>query len=337
MLARMAEWPPVAVYAIVATVGFLENVLPPLPTDVIVALAAFLAQRGLTDPLAIFLCIWLSNTLGLTVVYLLARHYGPAFVSSRVGRLVITPAAIVVVEREYLRFGLLGLLIARLLPGFRSFTAPFAGLVGLSVPRAVIPMAVASGVWYGALVWLATRIGARWDLLARTLTNLNRGLLMVALTLTGMIVIWVVVRARRRRYHRTRTTLGRNLKSYPGLDVRALEDPVAAAVAGLLLATPLTGPASEEGGVDTLEAFLRGRWHLGGDTPPGTDVSPEAVARVVESLEPADRVGVARRLWQLAFSDGAFERHEAHVMERAAQILGLSTGDLERIRRQTGP
>lgn len=331
----MAEWPPMAVYAIVAILGVLENLLPPLPSDVIVALAAFLAQRGSTEPLTIFLVVWLSNTLGLTGVYLVARHYGPTFVSSRVGRLLITPAAIVVVEREYLRFGLVGLLVARLLPGFRSFTAPFAGLVGLSIPRAVIPMAIASGIWYGTIVWLATRIGANWELLSRTLTSLNRGLLAVAVTLTFAIAVWLVVTRRQRRYRRTRATLGEYLKSYPGLDIRALEDPVAAAVAGLLLATPLTGPASGEGGLDTLAAHLRARWHLGGETPSGTDVSPEAVARVLESLEPADRVGVARRLWQRAFSDGAFQRHEAHVMARAVQILGLPTEELDRIRRRT--
>ncbi len=333
----MADWPPAAVYAIVGLVGFLENLVPPTPSDVVVALGAFLAQRGLTEPFTIFLVTWLSNTLGLTAVYLGARHYGSGFVASRIGRLLITPAAIVVVEREYLRFGLAGLVAARLLPGFRSFTAPFAGLIGLSAVRAIVPMALASGLWYGGIVWLATRIGANWASLSRAITNLNRSLLVFAVALGIGIVAWVVVTRGRRRYRRTRAALGQNLKSFPGLDVRAMQDPVAAAVAGLLLATPLTGPASVEGGLDTLEAHLRFRWYLGGGEDPALEASPEAVAAVVESLEPAARVGVARRLWQLAFSDGAFERHEAHVMERAVQILGLPPEEVDRIRQRTAP
>ena len=333
----MADWPPAAVYAIVASVGLLENFVPPTPSDVVVALGAFLAQRGLTEPTTIFLVTWISNTAGLTAVYLGARHYGPRFVASRVGRLLITPAAIVVVEREYLRFGLAGLVVARLLPGFRSFTAPFAGLIGLSAVRAIVPMAIASGLWYGGIVWLATRIGANWGTLSRAIANLNRSLLVLAVAAVLGILGWVVVTRGRRRYRRTRATLGENLKSFPGLDVRAMEDPVAAAVAGLLLATPLTGPGSIEGGLDTLEAHLRSRWHLGGGQHLALEASPEAVATVVESLEPAARMGVARRLWQLAFSDGAFERHEAHVMERALQILGLPPDEVDRVRRRTGP
>ncbi|MEK6596944.1 MAG: TerB family tellurite resistance protein, partial [Gemmatimonadota bacterium] len=181
------------------------------------------------------------------------------------------------------------------------------------------------------------RIGANWDALSGAITNLNRSLLILAGGVVLGILGWVVVTRGRRRYRRTRAALGENLKSFPGLDVRAMEDPVAAAVAGLLLATPLTWSASAEGGLDTLEAHLRSRWHLGGRAHPALEVSPEAVATVVESLEPAARVGVARRLWQLAFSDGAFQRHEAHVMERAVQILGLPAEEVDRIRRRTEP
>lgn len=326
----MAGWPPAAVYGIVAAAGFVENIVPPTPSDMIVALGAFLAQRGLTDPVTIFLITWGGNLAGLTAVYLGARHYGPHFVQSRVGRFLITPAAIVVVEREYLRYGLAGLFLARLLPGFRSFTAPFAGLIGLSAPRALVPMAIASGIWYAGIVWIATRLGANWDALSRAITNLNRGLLVVAGLAVAGLVVWAIRHRQRRKFRRTRAALGRDLQAFPGLDQRAMTDPVAAAVAGLLLATPMTGAADTQAGLETLTEHLRARWHLG--PPADRPATPEEVAAVVEALAPADRVGLARRLWEAAFSDGVFERHEAHVMERVGTILGLSTDDLARSR-----
>ena len=52
----------------------------------------------------------------------------------------MSPEAVVAVERNYVRFGLAGLIVARLLPGFRSFTAPFAGLMRLGPVRTLVPI-----------------------------------------------------------------------------------------------------------------------------------------------------------------------------------------------------
>ena len=61
----------------------------------------------------------------------------------------MSPEAVVTVERNYVRFGLAGLIVARLLPGFRSFTAPFAGLMRLGPVRTLVPIGIASALWYG--------------------------------------------------------------------------------------------------------------------------------------------------------------------------------------------
>jgi membrane protein DedA with SNARE-associated domain len=61
-------------------------------------------------------------------------------------------------EREYMRFGIAGIFISRLLPGFRSFVAPFAGLANLSPAKTLIPIAAAATLWYGFLVY----VGVSW-------------------------------------------------------------------------------------------------------------------------------------------------------------------------------
>ncbi|MGE0354973.1 MAG: DedA family protein [Gemmatimonadales bacterium] len=163
-----------AVYAAVAVAAVIENIFPPSPSDLVVALAAFLSHRGLTVPLTVFLVTWVSSVIGAVIVYYLSRTYGRGFFKGRLGRVLSSPEAIATMEREYLRFGLAGIVLGRLLPGVRSFVAPFTGLIGLSPARAILPMAIASGIWYAGIVILATFVGSEWDRIGGTIQRLNR-------------------------------------------------------------------------------------------------------------------------------------------------------------------
>ena len=80
------------------------------------------------------------------------------------------------IEREYLRFGMAGIFLARLLPGVRSFVAPFAGLVNLVPGRALIPMGLASAVWYARSPGRGALLGSEWDGIDHFIAGLNRTL-----------------------------------------------------------------------------------------------------------------------------------------------------------------
>ncbi|MBS1240781.1 MAG: associated protein [Gemmatimonadetes bacterium] len=227
---RLTAWPPLAVYAVVAAMALLENFLPPVPADAIIALAAFLSHRGDTSATAVYAVTWVSNVFGAGLVYLLARRWGRPFFASRLGRRLVTPEAVVAVERGYLRLGLVGLFLARLLPGFRSFTAAFAGIVRLGPVRAFLPIALASAVWYGGIIFFAARLGRDWNAVSRFITGLNRtfGGLAVALVLGG--AAWWLIRRRRRSRIAYRDRITQELAVYPDVGERALRDPAAAAL-----------------------------------------------------------------------------------------------------------
>ena len=181
---------------------FVENVLPPSPSDVFVVLAAFLVHRGTMNPITIFLVAWGFGTAGGIVVYLVARSFGRRFFAGRVGRRLISPGTFAAIEREYLRFGVLGMFLFRMLPAFRSVVAPFAGFVNLSPARAILPITAACAVWYGGLVLLGTTVGSEWETIRTTLGRLNTGLGIVAFILLAGLVLWVRKRRREARQER---------------------------------------------------------------------------------------------------------------------------------------
>ncbi|HLG05944.1 MAG TPA: DedA family protein [Gemmatimonadales bacterium] len=187
------------IYGVIAVSVVLENFFPPSPSDVFVVFAAFLVHRGSMDPLTIFLVAWGFGTVGAIVVYSVVRKFGRRFFAGRVGQRLISPGTFAAIEREYLRFGVLGMFLFRMLPAFRSVVAPFAGFVNLSPARAILPITIACAVWYGGLVLLGTTLGSEWGAIRQAFGRLNQGLGILALIALGFLVLWGMRRRRESR------------------------------------------------------------------------------------------------------------------------------------------
>jgi membrane protein DedA with SNARE-associated domain len=162
-----------------------------------VALGAFLAGRGLMNPWMVFLLTWLANTASGAAVYALGRRYGRAFFSGRLGRRLLPAAVLAKVEHAYERHGTWGIFLSRLLPVWRGVVMPFAGLAGVPVWRALLPLAAASGLYYGALIFLVMRLGTNVDTVLAALARVNVFLGIVAVA--GVIVVAVLLVRRAKR------------------------------------------------------------------------------------------------------------------------------------------
>ena len=87
--------------------------------------------------------------------------------------------------------------MSRLLPVWRAVVPPFAGIAGVPAARALIPVALASGLWYGALTYLVATLGTNFDSVARTLGRVNRVLGIVAVALLILAALWIWRRLKR--------------------------------------------------------------------------------------------------------------------------------------------
>jgi len=197
-VAALASWPPGLVYALILASCFVENAFPPSPSDVFVVMASFLSHRGSYDPLMVMLTALVGGIAGAVTVYTIARRNAASFGRTRLGRAVLPPEATAFLLKEYGRYGALGLFLTRLLPGFRSVVAPFAGLSGLGPFAALAPIGLACVAWYAALTLIGSRLGAEWNAIRGVLDDLNDVLLVAALVLAAAIVWWIVRRRRRK-------------------------------------------------------------------------------------------------------------------------------------------
>ena len=176
----------------------VENFFPPVPADIAVALGAFLAGRGVMNGWVVFLLTWVANVGSGAAVYALARRHGAVVTRGFLGRHIFTPNTVAQIAEQYRRHGAYGIFFSRLLPIWRAVVMPFAGIAGVPAARALIPMALASGVYYGALTFLVSRLGTNLDGVLSLIRHVNSVLAIVAISLVVIIVVWIVRRRLRR-------------------------------------------------------------------------------------------------------------------------------------------
>jgi membrane protein DedA with SNARE-associated domain len=193
----LAGLPTLPTYAVLMVLSAVENVFPPVPADVAVALGAFLAQRGeVSAPLLGVLC-WLANTSTAAAMYYVGRKHGESVFRTAWGRRLMPPPVLAAVKDAYDRHGVAGIFVSRLLPGVRAAVTPFAGVVGMSPLRALVPTALASALWYALLVAAGSALGLNWESVRRLVERANTALGVVALLAAAAFAFWVWRRVRK--------------------------------------------------------------------------------------------------------------------------------------------
>jgi membrane protein DedA with SNARE-associated domain len=200
----LAEW----VTSVIETLGYpgltilvaLENVFPPIPSEVILPLAGFLTgQNRFSFPIVLF-----ATTLGSLLGALLLYSIGAAIGQARVQRIVekygrwalLTPEDLTRAETWFDRFGPIAVFTGRLVPIVRSLVSIPAGYRRMPISQFVLLTGAGSLLWNGALVTLGWIFGENWHIIERYVGWLQY---IVIAVVAVLIVRFVWLRLRQRR------------------------------------------------------------------------------------------------------------------------------------------
>ncbi|NUQ11548.1 MAG: DedA family protein [Gemmatimonadaceae bacterium] len=182
--------PPSLLLPAMAILAIAENIFPPIPADVLIALGAFIAARNDASPLPAFLVVLLGNVAGAMAMYAIGRRYGAAWTEERF-HLKHKEGAESSLSSWYARYGLLSLAIGRFLPGIRAVVAPFAGALRAPITGTAAAITIASGAWYGLVTLAAFRAGSNWEDLVALVGRMGRWAAIVAIVLAaGLWFAW---------------------------------------------------------------------------------------------------------------------------------------------------
>lgn len=189
--------PVATLYTVLGVTAAIENLVPPFPSDVVVAFGSFvIAQGGKGTMFGVFLVTWTGNIAGAMIVYALGRRYGAERLEARLaGKHAHSRDARI--RRMFERYGMPAVFVSRFIPGVRAIVPAFAGALRLSVVYTTMMVATASALWYGLITIVAFRVGSDWERLRTTITQYGRTATIVGVVLLAIgVAAWLIVRRR---------------------------------------------------------------------------------------------------------------------------------------------
>lgn len=164
---------------------FIETVFPPIPSEVLVPLAGFLAAEGTFRLIPVILVGTLGSTVGAVFWYWVGWRVGERRLRKLAGKygrwLTISPEDVDKTGEWFRKRGLWAVFVARMLPGPRSMISVPAGVARMAILPFLIATAVGTGIWVGFLAILGYALQSHYDRVANWLDPILW--LMIALAL----------------------------------------------------------------------------------------------------------------------------------------------------------
>ena len=182
MLGDLANWVQDVInqfgYIGVALLVVIENVFPPIPSEIVLPFAGFVAQQSAstdtlnaaqsdTSVVGMMIAATIGSVIGALILYAIAAAIGPerlrVFVE-RFGRWFgVKPNDLVRAEAWFDKRSAVAVLVGRCVPLIRSIVSIPAGFRRMKLTRFVALTAIGSAVWNIALIGTGAVLGDQWE------------------------------------------------------------------------------------------------------------------------------------------------------------------------------
>lgn len=191
-LLDIVEWmttlPPVWAYGIILGISWLENVVPPIPGDMVVVFGGYMAGLGLLDAPLVIVLASLGGTLGFMSMYAIGHRLGVGLLDpdryrwlpkGRIGR----------VQRRLKEQGFYIVAANRFLSGLRSVISLTVGMAHMDVRKSWLWSSVSSVAWCALLTVAGVIVGENWEIVSGYLQAW--GSIILALIAIFVVVQWI--------------------------------------------------------------------------------------------------------------------------------------------------
>lgn len=169
----------------VALLMLLENVFPPIPSELVMPLAGYTASQGQASIVLVILAGTVGSVGGAVFWYLVGRWIGEDRLkrfSRRYGRwLTLTPQDIDHANQWFGRHGGKAVLIGRLIPTVRTLISIPAGICGMPWVRFLIYSSLGTAIWTAVLALAGYTLGSQYEAVSKWVGPVSNGIFAVIL------------------------------------------------------------------------------------------------------------------------------------------------------------
>ncbi len=187
-------------YLAVGLLMLVENVFPPIPSELIMPFAGFVAARGDLHLAGVVAAGTFGSVIGGLPWFLLARRWGADRLkqaADRHGRwLTVSRGDIERSQTWFQRHGAPVLVFGRLVPGVRTMIAVPAGFARMGTATFVVWTTLGSALWSGVLAGAGYALEGQYDRIAAVIDPASKFIL-AALVVAYGVRVWRAGRATR--------------------------------------------------------------------------------------------------------------------------------------------
>lgn len=205
MLQKIIDW----VISIMEAIGspgvglavFLENVFPPIPSEVILPLAGFTASQGNMNVIAAFVWACVGSLAGAYFLY----YLGAAIGAERLRKIAAWMWLVKVEDVDaaltwFDKYGKVSILIGRLIPGIRSLISIPAGIDRMNPLTFGLYTLAGSAVWNALLIYLGWILGENWHAVEAVIDQYSKVVYALVALALGVALLWLIRRARQEKH-----------------------------------------------------------------------------------------------------------------------------------------
>ena len=188
-------------YGTILLLMLLESTVIPVPSELVVAPAAYHAASGHLNVFLVVLFATIGADIGASINYFVALYVGRPviykFANSRWGKMcLLNQEKVEKSERYFDDHGIAATLTGRLIPGIRHLISLPAGLARMHYWKFLLYTPIGAGAWHGILAAMGWYLHAivPEDQLEQTIKEYNHYIVGIILALVALAIAYFVAK-----------------------------------------------------------------------------------------------------------------------------------------------
>jgi membrane protein DedA with SNARE-associated domain len=149
----------------------IENLFPPLPSEVVAPFCGYAAARGELSIGGVIAAAVFGSMIGQLPWYYAGRLLGEKRIealAARHGRwMTVTPHEVDRVFRWFYRYGAASVFFGRMIPGIRAVISLPAGIAAMPFGKFLVYSLAGTTIWMGGLAYAGYRLGQNYELVEK--------------------------------------------------------------------------------------------------------------------------------------------------------------------------